>query len=277
MALRLSGPRDRPGTTMESGLPDSREFLEELGRRPVEGPCSIGRGAFQGSSGRRGCRRWRWMPTTRRMTVRMSSSRRCAGEDETARLREAAARHGVSLNNLVQAAWALVLSRYNGIEDVTFGTVRAGSLGRRRVGEEPDPRVGLFVDTVPFRVEVKPGTALGPWLAELRRQQVELRGAEYVSREEMRRAAGLSPREWLFRSVLMFESYEPSERMRGEDTDWVELREKVDIPALAAYAGRCLRLVLSSPGSGRIRWISCGTRWAISGGCCWGWRRRAPT
>ena len=33
--------------------------------------------------------------------------------------------HGVTLNALVQGAWALALARYNATEDVTFGTQRA--------------------------------------------------------------------------------------------------------------------------------------------------------
>ena len=167
---------------------------------------------------------------------------------EADRLREAAARFGVSLNNLVQAAWALVLARYNQVEDVTFGSVRAGSWGHGTGAEAIDRGVGLFVDTVPFRVQVMPDACLGTWLEAIREQQRELRCAEYVSREDMRRAAGLSPREWLFRSVLMFESHDPVERMEGDPgAGGVELREKVDLPVLAVYAGKRLRLVMAAP------------------------------
>ncbi len=45
----------------------------------------------------------------------------------------------------------------------------------------------------------------------------------------------------------MFESHDPAERDAVEGWGSVELREKVDLPVLAAYAGRGLRLVLAAP------------------------------
>ena len=44
----------------------------------------------------------------------------------TAALQSAARQHQLTLNTLVQAAWALLLSRYSGEEDVVFGTVVSG-------------------------------------------------------------------------------------------------------------------------------------------------------
>jgi amino acid adenylation domain-containing protein len=47
----------------------------------------------------------------------------------------------------------------------------------------------------------------------------------------------------------MFESHDPMERLSGEHgTERWELREKVDLPVLAVYAGRRMRMVLASPG-----------------------------
>src|SRR5438874_745335 len=64
------------------------------------------------------------------------------------RLREGAKAQEVTLNTLMQAAWALLLSRYSGEEDVVFGAVRAG---RHGTVEEADSTVGVFINTVPVR------------------------------------------------------------------------------------------------------------------------------
>ena len=47
-------------------------------------------------------------------------------EQETIALRRFAEEHRVTMNTLLQAAWAILLSRYSGEEDVVFG----GTSGR---------------------------------------------------------------------------------------------------------------------------------------------------
>jgi hypothetical protein len=58
-------------------------------------------------------------------------------------LRDAAARHQVTLNTVLHAAWAVVLSRYTGSRDVVFGCVSSGrpaelpGVDRRHVRQHP--------------------------------------------------------------------------------------------------------------------------------------------
>ena len=52
---------------------------------------------------------------------------------------------------LVQGAFAALLSRYSGEEDVVFGTTRAG---RYSAGERAGSAVGLFINTLPVRARV---------------------------------------------------------------------------------------------------------------------------
>src|SRR5262249_55073688 len=52
-----------------------------------------------------------------------------------AKLRAMARQHDLTLNTVVQGAWALVLSRLSGRRDVVFGAVGGGGpAGRRGVG-----------------------------------------------------------------------------------------------------------------------------------------------
>ena len=93
----------------------------------------------------------------------------------TATLQSLAREQRLTLNTLVQGAWALLLSRYSGEEDVAFGATVSG--------RPPDlagveSMVGLFINTLPVRVQVAADDSLLPWLNRLQSQMVELRQYE---------------------------------------------------------------------------------------------------
>ena len=64
-----------------------------------------------------------------------------------------AKRHGMTVNTVVQGAWAVMLSRYAGEEDVVFGGMVSG---RSVPLEGVESIVGLFVNLLPVRVRVAP-------------------------------------------------------------------------------------------------------------------------
>jgi hypothetical protein len=88
----------------------------------------------------------------------------------TGGLRALARGQHLTLNTLVQGAWALLLSRYSGEAEVVFGATVSGRPAGL-VGVEA--MVGLFINTLPVRVEVAPQVSLLPWLQQLQGQQVE--------------------------------------------------------------------------------------------------------
>ncbi|WP_245672572.1 condensation domain-containing protein, partial [Aldersonia kunmingensis] len=72
-------------------------------------------------------------------------------EAETARLAEVAAGLGVTVNTMVQAAWAILLGRMTGSSDVVFGATVSG---RPADVAGVESMVGLFINTIPVRVRI---------------------------------------------------------------------------------------------------------------------------
>jgi len=110
----------------------------------------------------------------------------------------------VTLNTLVQGAWAMLLSNYSGEPDVMFGAVSSG-----RPADLPgaESTVGLFVNTLPVRVLVKGDEHVMPWLRALQLSQATMRQYEYSSLMQIQSWSDLPGGRPLFHSVLGFENW----------------------------------------------------------------------
>ncbi|WP_457334930.1 amino acid adenylation domain-containing protein [Rhizobacter sp. P5_C2] len=116
---------------------------------------------------------------------------------------DAARRERVTINTLVQAAWALVLARCTGQRTVCFGSTVAG-----RPAELPGAQqmLGLFINTLPVLATLQPAQRLGDWLRELQAQGLAAREHEHTPLVEIQRWAGQGGQA-LFDSLLVFENY----------------------------------------------------------------------
>jgi hypothetical protein len=120
--------------------------------------------------------------------------------------------HHLSMNTLLQGAWAVLLSRYSGQDDVLFGATVAGR-PPDLIGIES--MVGLFINTLPVRVQVDPQAWLLPWLQALQSQQVEARQYDYSPLVQVQGWSDV-PRDLpFFESLLVFENY-PTRTARQE-------------------------------------------------------------
>ncbi|GGZ25554.1 non-ribosomal peptide synthetase [Streptomyces poonensis] len=125
----------------------------------------------------------------------------------TDRVRETARRHDLTLSSVFQGCWALLLAQLTGRTDVVFGSTISG-----RPAELPgmETMVGLFINTVPVRVQVRPQWSLLDTVADVQHQTTGMVPHHHLSLPDIQRAAGLST---LFDTLTVTENYP----MGGED------------------------------------------------------------
>ena len=118
----------------------------------------------------------------------------------SASLKRSAREQGVSVATLMHVAWAMVLSRATGMGRVVFGTVLFG-----RMGASPDQgrSLGLFINTLPLRVDVA-GVGIGEALRATHSLLGELMRHEHASLAMAQRCSGLDATVPLFTSILNY-------------------------------------------------------------------------
>jgi non-ribosomal peptide synthetase component F len=105
---------------------------------------------------------------------------------------------------LLLSAWALVLSRYSGMENVLFGALCSG---RPATLAGSEYMVGFFNNILPLRVPVLPEAQLLPWLKDVQAHMVELREYEYTPMMKIKEWAGLDQTLPMFDSYVVYENF----------------------------------------------------------------------
>ncbi|MFI1914975.1 AMP-binding protein [Nocardia sp. NPDC020380] len=120
---------------------------------------------------------------------------RAATEQVTAWARS----HGLTLNTVLQMAWARILSGFTGRDDVVFGQTTSG---RDASLPDADRLVGALVTTIPVRVRLdrRAPAEIG---AALQREVAHLRSHEYLGIADITRRTGGNQ---LFDTLLVFEN-----------------------------------------------------------------------
>jgi natural product biosynthesis luciferase-like monooxygenase protein/amino acid adenylation domain-containing protein len=138
-------------------------------------------------------------------------------EAATAALKSFAKENKLTLNTMVQGAWALLLSRYSGEEDVLFGAVRAC---RHSTIKDAESVVGLCINTVPLRIRVPAEGQLLPWLAELRNQWLALRPFEHTPLTDIQGWSDVPRGCPLFESIFNFQDPSWYAALRAQGGKW---------------------------------------------------------
>ncbi|MBX3301081.1 MAG: amino acid adenylation domain-containing protein [Nitrospira sp.] len=111
--------------------------------------------------------------------------------------------HQITLNTFLQGAWALLMSGYSGESDVLFGVTVAG----RPVDlEGVESIVGLFINSLPLRVQIPKDSRLMEWLQSLLAQNLCMRQYEYASLVQIQGWSEVPRGQPLFESLLVYEN-----------------------------------------------------------------------
>ena len=163
------------------------------------------------------------------------------------RIRSHAQRHGLTLNTLVQAAWALLLARLTGKRSLCFGATVAGRPTELAGSEQ---MLGLFINSLPVAIQLPAEQQLGDWLAALQVQNLQLREHEHSPLHDIQRWVG-SAGEALFDSLLVFENYPLGDALKQAERGELRLgmpqsHEFTHYPmTLAVLPGSRLELLLA--------------------------------
>ncbi|MFD5128614.1 amino acid adenylation domain-containing protein [Streptomyces olindensis] len=168
-------------------------------------------------------------------------------ERETTALTATARANGVTVSTVLQGLWAVLLARYTGRLDVVLGATVSG-----RDADVPgiESMVGLFINTLPVRVRLRPDEPLADLLRRVQSKQAALLGHQHLGLAGIQRATGQG---LLFDTLLVFESYpiddEGIARALGPDgprMTEVSVRDATHYPlTLTALPGDRLTLTFS--------------------------------
>jgi len=142
-------------------------------------------------------------------------------KDKTRLLHKMSREYGVTLNTIIQAAWGILLSRYNNVTDVVFGSVVSG---RPAEIEGVETMIGLFINTIPVRVRCREEATIGDLLKELQASALQSEPYHYQPLSEI--MAGSTPGRDLLDHILIVENYPlaneimAGERETGGADDW---------------------------------------------------------
>ena len=119
----------------------------------------------------------------------------------SASLNRAAREQALTLNTVMQTAWGILLGRLSGRDDVVFGVTVAGRPAELAGVEH---MVGLFINTLPLRLQLPPELPLSALLRQTQDSQSRLMAHQHLGLAEIQQAAGVGD---LFDTLLVFENY----------------------------------------------------------------------
>jgi non-ribosomal peptide synthetase component F/acyl carrier protein len=156
-------------------------------------------------------------------------------EDLAARLGTFGREHRVTPATLIHAAWAVVLTRYCGRDDVIFGGVMSG---RDHEFDGADDIVGVFINNLPVRVRLDPDLVLTDWLTEFQMQLAGMRQYFHVPLSTVHQCSGLPRDVPLFESFVDVTNY-PMRKVWGDfgDVKMTNLRVSSPPPYPLALVG----------------------------------------
>ncbi|MFJ7936972.1 non-ribosomal peptide synthase/polyketide synthase [Peribacillus sp. NPDC096622] len=133
-------------------------------------------------------------------------------EEQTQALENWAKRNRLTLNTVIQGAWAYLMSRYSGEDDIVYGVT---SSGRPTEIIDVENIVGPFITTSPTRIQLIDDIKVMDWLQKIQEEEIERRQYEYASLTEIQGWSEVPRGTPLFHNLYVFENYPVKEESSG--------------------------------------------------------------
>jgi amino acid adenylation domain-containing protein/non-ribosomal peptide synthase protein (TIGR01720 family) len=117
-------------------------------------------------------------------------------------IKTTAGRHRVTPNEVFQSAWGILLQRYNNTTDVVFASVVSG---RPPEIDGIEHMVGIFINTVPVRIQIEKEKTFSQLLEKMHRKAMLSRSYEYLPLADIQSLTPLN--RGLIDHLLVFENY----------------------------------------------------------------------
>ncbi|MGC3982619.1 MAG: amino acid adenylation domain-containing protein [Steroidobacteraceae bacterium] len=147
-------------------------------------------------------------------------------------LRALAEQHQTTVSIVLQAAWAIMLSRLTGDADALFGVTR--SCRYSALGGTAQSMVGLLINTLPVRVPVREQDSVGELLSATRKRWLAQREHDQTPLIDVQAQSEFGSGLPLFESLLMYDNRELNESLCELDAAWQNrqctLHEQPSVP-----------------------------------------------
>lgn len=132
--------------------------------------------------------------------------------EATQQIENLAKHNNVTMNTIFQSVWAIQLQRYNYVDDVVFGFIVSG---RTTQLNGIDEMVGLFINTIPLRVNTTQEKRYSEVLQKIKTDFHESEPYQYCSIAEVQKLSEVGT--GLINGLMVFENYPIDQDMIHKD------------------------------------------------------------
>ncbi|KPA18710.1 plipastatin synthase subunit D [Candidatus Magnetomorum sp. HK-1] len=132
-------------------------------------------------------------------------------EAMTQAMQNTALQNHVTINTVIQVVWAILLTKYNALEDIVFGATVSG---RPAEINNIERMVGILINAIPVRIKISPEQKFNELLHNVHKVETESRNYHYYPLADILAETYLKQN--LFDHILVFENY-PDPGVPGKD------------------------------------------------------------
>ncbi|WP_242954059.1 condensation domain-containing protein, partial [Clostridium puniceum] len=144
----------------------------------------------------------------------------------TSKLKGLAETNNITINSVIQAAWGILLQKYNNTNDVVFGSVISG---RPSEVKDIEKMVGLFINTVSVRIKGERNTEFKDLAKKLNEDFIEANIYNYCSLAEVQSLTDIKNK--LINHIVVYENYPMDEIVMNSDNK----KSKVNVTAFENF------------------------------------------